>query len=64
MYSSPNERVQIYNMIGEDANGIYTTTYNSNWEKVYFRRFDSKHKYIVEEGGLSIIEQGWCKSIT
>ena len=62
LYSKPKGRVQIYRMIGEDANGIYTITANSGYEKTYFYRLDSEYKHIKEEGGLAIIEQGYCKN--
>ncbi len=62
MYSTPKGRAMLYSMIGEDANGIYTQTYNSNGTKTYFRRFDSHHKHVKEETGLAILEQGFCKN--
>ena len=62
LYSSPRGRAEIYNLIGEDSEGIYTKTYNGQGYKQYFKRFDSKYKHIQEETGLAIIEQGFCKN--
>ena len=62
LYSTPLGRVRLYRLIGEDSEGIYTTTANSSGRKNYFKRFDSQHKHILEEGGLAIIEQGYCKN--
>lgn len=62
LYSSPLGRAEIYRLIGEDSNGIYTMTHNSNGKKDYFKRWDRFHKHIQEEGGLALIEQGYCKN--
>ncbi len=62
LYSSPSGRAQIYRLIGEDANGIYTRCYNGGGKKDYFRRWDRFNKHIQDEGGLAIIEQGYCKN--
>lgn len=62
LYSTPKGRVELYRLIGEDQNGIYTTTANSKGQRNYFRRFDRYNKHIREERGLAIIEQGYCKN--
>ena len=62
LYASPAGRAKIYSMIGEDANGIYTMTYNGGGKKDYFRRWDRFHKHIADETGLAYIEQGYCKN--
>ena len=60
--NTPKGRAKLYQMIGEDANGIYTMTANGNWQKDYFRRFPRNYKHMLDENGLAIIEQGYCKN--
>lgn len=62
LMSLPKGRAKIYQMIGEDSNGIYTMTANGKGQKDYFKRFPRHSKHMYDQNGLAIIEQGYCKN--